>query len=161
MTMNDTLATAGWLVLRLGMGSLFLNAAWACGKDRAAFRWTRDMVAVIAPRHAAPLAAAGVAMMGLGGLSVLLGGYGRIGAALLALFLAPGTAIHLRSRAVAGALAARLSPALPAGLRPTLTELDVSARMAHYSSALKNVALLTVSLFLVAVGTGPYSLAPF
>ncbi|MBH1933853.1 hypothetical protein I5Q34_06015 [Streptomyces sp. AV19] len=157
--MDGTLAAVGWLLLRLGVGGLFLNAAWACGKDRAAIRWTRDATAVVFPRFAGPLALLGIAVMALGGLSVLLGAYGRIGGAALALFLVPATLIHLRGRAEATALAGRLAPELSAGLRPSLAVLGASAAMAHYSSALKNVALFFVALCFVAAGTGPYSLA--
>lgn len=157
--MDGTLATVGWLLLRLGTGGLFVNAAWACGKDRAALRWTRDATAVVLPRFAGPLALLGVAVMGLGGLSVLLGAYGRVGAAALALFLPPATLIHLRSRAEATALAGRMTPDVPAELRPQLAVLGASAAMAHYSSALKNVALFFVVLYFVLAGTGPYSLA--
>ncbi len=56
-------------------------------------------------------------------------------------------------------LARQLALVIPAESASQLTALGVSAQLAHYSSALKNLTLLTVALFIAAVGTGPYSLA--
>jgi uncharacterized membrane protein YphA (DoxX/SURF4 family) len=148
---------AGWLALRLGVGLLFLNAAWACGKNAAARQWTIEETAILfRPPLAKPFALIGIGVMGLGGLLVLLGLFGRVGGLMLAGFLVPGAVIHFRKRNEADVLAAELRPLTTVPDR--LDVLHVSARLGHHSSALKNLALVGVTLFMAAVGTGPWSM---
>jgi hypothetical protein len=167
----EWLCIAGWLTLRLGVGLLFLNAAWACGKNTAARKWTEIETAILVPPPYAKLCSLiGIMTMGLGGTSVLFGLYGELGGLMLAGFLVPGAMIHFRKMKEVDALVAQLRPpaSVPApAVAPTppadaplgpLDVLAVSARLGHYSSALKNLALVGVMLLIAAVGTGPWSL---
>ncbi len=146
----------GWIVLRIGFAWLFLNAAWACGKDAAARQWTADETSILFPRHAMLFALGGIATMGLGGLFVLLGGWiGRLGGAMIAGFVVMGAIIHLRQMKRADDLAARLRVEKSGINDEVLTTLTVSARLGHKSSALKNFAIAAVGLFIALAGTGP------
>lgn len=81
--------------------------------------------------------ASGVVIL-LGGLSVLLGVYPKVGAALLVVFLVPAAVLMHRFWGVPDPMAA-------------------AAQMAHFN---KNLALAGAALLILYFGTGPFSLAP-
>ena len=148
------------LLLRAGLGLLYLNAAWSCGKDQAARDWTTAETALVFKRNPRFFAMAGIAIMGLGGASILLGIFPRLGGLLLAGFTAGGVLIHFTQRDRAAHLQARHLESLPAPARAgldtaVLQELTTSATLGHHSSALKNLTLIAVALFFTLYGGGP------
>ena len=101
--------------------------------------------------------------MGLGGASILLGLFTRLGALGLTAFVIMGARIHLiqSKRAFQLQQAVERSVPDPDGKRldtKTLAELAVSASLAHYSSAVKNFALAGATAFLVLFGAGDWAL---
>lgn len=93
-----------------------------------------------AAAHGVPAAALLVPLSGVmafvGGLSVALGYYARVGALLLALFLLPVTLV----------------------MHPFWAIPDPEAARMQYVSFLKNVALFGATLFIAHFGAGPISL---
>jgi uncharacterized membrane protein YphA (DoxX/SURF4 family) len=151
-------SAASWLILRVGYGLLFLNAAWACGKDAAARQWTIDETSIVFPRHTNFFAYSGIAIMGLGGASILSGLASQWGGLALFFFLIPGAWIHFRQMGRADALTETIKGKLMSPT-PELGTLQVSAKLGHYSSALKNLTLATGALFFGIHGSGPLSLS--
>ncbi|MEQ1934776.1 MAG: hypothetical protein ABL962_13025 [Fimbriimonadaceae bacterium] len=147
-----------WLLFRVGYGLLFINAAWACGKNKAARQWTVDETGIVFPKYTKFFAYCGIAIMGLGGASILLGLSAQWGALALFVFLLPGALIHFRQMKRADILLGKIKNQLAAA-PPDLDMLHISARLGHYSSALKNLALSSGCLFIGIQGSGPYSLA--
>jgi uncharacterized membrane protein YphA (DoxX/SURF4 family) len=147
----DHLHIAAWLTLRVTYGLLFLLSAGVLAWDwRRSVERGRPLLGALA----GPGTAAAGAVMAAGGLSVALGVYGRVGAALLALFLVPATAVHvLELRRARRAGQGRVEPG-----GNVIAELSASAATAHLDSALKNTALAGVAVFLMVMGTGPGSL---
>ena len=113
------------------------------------------MSPILFPKYGRLFAYGGIAIMGFGGLSVLLGLCGRVGGAMLAVFLVMGAMIHFLQMGRVDKLSVTIKERLPTELQDTLTTLTASARLAHYSSALKNLALAAVAIFFAMVGTGP------
>ena len=100
---------------------------------------------------------AGIAIMGVGGLSILLGVMPRLGGAMLAAFVLE-RGHSLQADGPGRCDVHTLGSRLPDGADGVLQTLQVSARLGHKSSALKNLALAAVGLFFVLSGSGPYSL---
>jgi uncharacterized membrane protein YphA (DoxX/SURF4 family) len=150
------LQALAFLVLRVSYSFVFLNAAWQCGKDRNGLQWTIEESRILFGKYAPLFGPAGIAVMGLGGLSILLGVYAEIGGGMLAFFVLPGALIHLRKRDEAG----RLGAAIPVSEadKPRLGQLAVSAVLGHYGSAMKNFSLFGPGAFLAMMGSGAWSL---
>jgi uncharacterized membrane protein YphA (DoxX/SURF4 family) len=99
----------------------------------------------------------GIAVMALGGLSVLLGIFPRLGAVALALFLVPAAMIHFRKAAQAAALKqAFLSEhGGSSAARTTVQQLGDLAWIGNFTSALKNLILIAPTLYLALAGVEP------
>jgi uncharacterized membrane protein YphA (DoxX/SURF4 family) len=154
------------IILRFSLAALFLRAAWACGKNREARQWTESETALLFPTNTRFFALGGIAIMGIGGASILLGFFTRLGALALTGFVITGARIHLIQRQRAFQLEQSVERSVPAtdggGVdRKTLSELAVSASLAHYSSALKNYALAGATAYLVLFGPGDWALVDF
>src|SRR5579862_3364224 len=88
---HDTASIVGWILARLGVGYVFLFAAWMNTRNATSRQWTVDQTELIltflptpSRRRVAKLCAiAGMAMMYGGGVSVLIGLEGRVGATAL------------------------------------------------------------------------------
>jgi uncharacterized membrane protein YphA (DoxX/SURF4 family) len=159
----NTIDNAAVLILRLALGALFLNAAWACGKNSQARQWTESETALLFPHNAKLFSLGGIAIMGLGGATILLGLFTRLGALGLTVFVVMGAMIHLTQskRAFQLQQAVERSVPDPDGKQldtKALAELAVSASLAHYSSAVKNFALAGATAFLVLFGPGDWAL---
>jgi uncharacterized membrane protein YphA (DoxX/SURF4 family) len=155
------LAPFAWLLFRATYSWVFLNAAWQCGKSRAGIEWTIAESSILFGRMATVLGPLGILVMAFGGLSILLGAFAELGGIMLAMFLVPGTVIHLRKRREAASLAGNIRSRLEAGSPPmqSLDALTVLADLGHYSSAMKNISLLGPAVFFAVMGPGPYALA--
>jgi len=162
----ETLNIAGWLVVRLTMAYVYLYALYMNTHDAAARSWLIEHTAYLFPKTPEPQrtkfakigALLGMAMMLLGGVSILLGLEGRIGGLLLVLFTAGGIYQHRREREVAMAIAAKVEPLVPQAAKADFSTLQWSAYSGHISSGLKNWALCGISFGFLAWGTGPWSI---
>jgi uncharacterized membrane protein YphA (DoxX/SURF4 family) len=162
-----TLNLIGWLAVRVTIGYVYLFALYMNTRDSAARKWTLDHTAYMFPKLREPnrtriallFAVAGMAMMGLGGVSILLGLEGRIGAFLLLIFTAGGIYSHKCEREVAMAVSAKIEPSIPPEIKPDFMTIQWSAFSGHFSSGLKNWALCGVCMAVIAWGTGPLSLS--
>jgi uncharacterized membrane protein YphA (DoxX/SURF4 family) len=94
----------GAMLVRPAMGLLFLVSAFACGKNASARQAAAADTALVFPRRPELFLLAGISIMALGGLSVLLGIFPRLGALALAAFLVPAAMIHFRKARQAIAL---------------------------------------------------------
>lgn len=156
----DQLQTIAWIALRVAIGVLFINAAWACGKDEAAIKWTEQETSILFPRYSRLFAIGGILIMGLGGASILLGMKPCFGGTALAIFVILGATIHLRQMNKADSIGLQIKEQLHQTNNLLVETLTTSAHLAHYSSALKNYALAGVLIFVAIIGTGPFSLWP-
>jgi hypothetical protein len=77
---------------------------------------------------------------------------------MLAAFVLGGAVIHFRQMGRVDAICNQLGRRFQDGADGALQLLQVSARLGHKSSALKNLALAAVGMFFVLSGSGPYSL---
>jgi uncharacterized membrane protein YphA (DoxX/SURF4 family) len=154
-----TLEEAGPLLIRVTIGLLFLISAFMCGKDAAARQAAAADTALVFPRRSELYLCGGIAIMALGGLSVLLGIFPRLGALVLTLFLIPAAMIHFRkasqARALEEAFRAAARPKPNAAARNTVTELGELAVMGNFTSALKNLILMAPTLYLALAGVEP------
>jgi len=94
----------------------------------------------------------------LGGLSVLLGIFPRLGALVLRLFLIPAAMIHFRKARDAAALkdAILAGPAgKSGGARQSIAALGDSAVLGNFISALKNLSLMALTLYVALAGAEP------
>jgi uncharacterized membrane protein YphA (DoxX/SURF4 family) len=162
----QTLDLIGWLAVRVALGYVYLLALYKNTVPAGAWKWTVDHTAYMFAKVPEPrrtslaklFAVAGMAMMLLGGLSVLLGIEGRLGALLLLVFTVGGVYSHKREREVAMELAQKVSPLVPSAGKDDFTTLQWSAFSGHYSSGLKNWALCGICVGIICWGTGPDSI---
>jgi len=125
------------LLARLMIVAIFLMSAVA-GKIMN-FNGTVELMAAQGVPSPTILLGGAIAFLLLGGLSILLGLWGRFGALLLLIFLAAATYYFHDFW--------KLPPDTP----PERMQMEVI-------SFLKNLALMGTMLFLIANGTGPWSL---
>jgi len=148
----------GSLLIRVTIGLLFLISAFVCVKDAGARKAATADTALVFPWHSELFMLAGVALMAAGGLSVLLGIFPRLGALALTLFLIPAAMIHFRKAREAAALKDRIL-AGPAGKssdgRQAVAALGDSAVIGNFTSALKNLNLMALTLYVALAGTEP------
>ncbi len=131
------------LIIRVTIGALFVISAYTCSKDAGARQGAMADTALLFPSRPELFTLAGVLVMLLGGLSVLLGIFPRLGALALTLFLIPAAMIHFRKAGQAVALkdAILAGPAgKSSGTRQSVAALGNSAVLGNFTSALKNLA---------------------
>ena len=148
----------GALIIRVTIGLLFVISAYMCSKDAAARQGAIADTALVFPWRAELFTLAGVLLMLLGGLSVLLGIFPRLGALTLTLFLIPAAMIHFRKARQAAALkdAMLAGPAgKSGGARASITALGESAVLGNFTSALKNLTLMALTLYVALAGAEP------
>lgn len=150
------LEDAGSLLLRLAVGWLFLMGAWGSVKDQGARDFTTSETALVFKWRPRLFAYTGIAMMGLGGLSIVLGVFPRLGALALTIFLFGGAMIHFAKRRQLLAYEKQIEPALTgdggARARGTLRALTDAGVMGHFTAGLKNFALAGATAYLVLAG---------
>jgi len=146
------------LIIRVTIGLLFVVSAYACSKDEGARQGAMADTALVFPSRPELFTLAGVLLMLLGGLSVLLGIFPRLGALALTLFLIPAAMIHFRKARQAAALkdAILAGPAAKSsGVRQSITALGESAVLGNFTSALKNLSLMPLTLYVALAGAEP------
>ena len=125
MDLNETAE----FIVRITVGVLFVNAAWACGKDDAARQWTITETGLLFKSHTKLFAYGGVLIMGVGGISLIFGLFPRVGGFSLAAFLVPGAMIHFIQRRRAFELEEQIVDSAGSGAsasnKDTLKELAV------------------------------------
>ena len=164
--MEQVANTSGWLIARITMAYVFLYAAWLNTRNRDSWNWTVGQTMLIlgvfpeAKRHRAAVycAIAGMIMMYGGGVSVLFGLEGRLGALALMIFSALGMGIHRVNREQALSLGKSIGAAAPA-VNDQAQNLAWSAFGGHLSSGLKNVTLIGTNALFLLHGTGPLSIS--
>ncbi len=146
----------GALLLRLTAGALFLMGTWASGKTREARDFTTAETSLVFKTNPRLFAYLGIAMMSLGGLSIIFGVFPRTGALALTIFLVGGAAIHFAKCAQLTGYAKTIEPALAgdgAGpARRALDELTQAGVLGHFVAGLKNYALTGATAYLVLTG---------
>jgi uncharacterized membrane protein YphA (DoxX/SURF4 family) len=159
----EALQIIGWLAVRVSMGYVYLFAFYKNTQNTAARQWLVEHTAYMFPSVPEPrrtqwarwFAVIGAASMLLGGLMVLLGIEGRIGALLLLGFTAGGIYQHRRECEVATALGEKLAGEIPEQAKRDAGVLQWSGYSGNYSSGLKNWELCGVCIAVVCWGTGP------
>ena len=163
----NTLNTIGWLALRGSFAYVYLWAFYKNTKDAAARQWTYEHTGYLFTKLAEPwrrwltllFAVGGMAMMSIGGVSILLGLEGRIGALLVLIFTAGGVYSHKLECDVATATAQKIAPLIPDAAKADFSTVQWSAFAGNYSSGLKNWALCGVCAGIMCWGTGPLSIS--
>jgi uncharacterized membrane protein YphA (DoxX/SURF4 family) len=150
-----TLEQIGALIIRVTVGLLFVISAYVCSKDSAARQGAIADTALVFPWRTELFTMAGVLLMLLGGLSVLLGIFPRLGALTLTLFLIPAAMIHFRKARQATALKDAMLAGPAGAARESVTALGESAVLGNFTSALKNLTLMALTLYVALAGTEP------
>ena len=150
-----TLEQIGALIIRVTVGLLFVISAYVCSKDSAARQGAIADRALVFPWRTELFTMAGVLLMLLGGLSVLLGIFPRLGALTLTLFLIPAAMIHFRKARQATALKDAMLAGPAGAARESVTALGESAVLGNFTSALKNLTLMALTLYVALAGTEP------
>lgn len=156
MSLRLYITDAAWLVLQLGVGYLFMSAAWGCWRFRD---WTIAETSLLFGKRGPLLAYCGMGIMAFGGAAVFVGAHGGFagfvtrGAALaLSMFVLFGAKIHTMDQAEARRLQTVIGADLKSGR--AVEDLANSAVFAHVANVNKNRALAAVCLFL-ALGPNP------
>ncbi len=146
-----TLEELGSLLIRISVAWLFLTGFWY---DVRSFKSTEEETGLLFKWHTDFFATAGMILMGAGAVSILLGIFPRLGALALATFLIPASFIHFRSRDAAAELKKKVLDrgAADQSLKDDIDELGTLGSVGHYSSGLKNLALIGPMLYLVLAG---------
>ena len=150
-----TLEQIGALIIRVTVGLLFVISAYVCSKDSAARQGAIADTALVFPWRTELFTMAGVLLMLLGGLSVLLGIFPRLGALTLTLFLIPAAMIYFRKARQATALKDAMLAGPAGAARESVTALGKSAVLGNFTSALKNLTLMALTLYVALAGTEP------
>lgn len=146
--------------LRLGIAFLYIYAAFMNSKDKISLQWTIDNTRPLFRNTSFEkneqvirvFAYCGIAIMYIGGASVLFGIEARLGAILLLAFTIGGTIIHNRQRLDARKLALNNSS------NPVLSGIAWSAFAAHFANILKNICLFLILLFIFFCGVGKHTI---
>lgn len=166
--MNTSLSTIAWILARLSVAYVFLYAAWQNTRNATAREWTVGQTALLlgfvptAQRRQVSVlcAIAGMIMMYGGGISILIGLEGRIGACALIVFSAMGMGIHRANRQLALQSAAAIAGEAP-NVKDKAEALGWSAYGAHLAAGLKNIALIGINalflLYLSDSAGGPWA----
>mgnify|MGYP002626204012 CR=1 FL=1 len=151
--MNST--DIAWLVLRAVFAWMFLYPVPGLLRD---WSTTVETTSLFFKRQPQLCAAAAIAVMVSGGIMVLLGAYGRVGAAGLCVFSLGGARVHYQLAALAGNV--RLTSDADPHNAEEAKRLSTLAVVGHVTSAQKNFVLTAVAAFIVLMGTGPWSMWP-
>ena len=146
-----TLEELGSLLIRISVAWLFLTGFWF---DVRGFKSTEKETGLVFKWHTDFFATAGMVMMGVGAVSILFGIFPRLGALALVIFLVPASVIHFRSRDAAADLKQKILDH-GAGDGPSKDDIDALGALGfvgHFSSGLKNLALIGPTLYLVLAG---------
>ncbi len=134
-----------WIVLRIVYAWMYLYPLIALFKN---WQGTIDTTALLFKKQPKTFTIASVLVMIIGGLSILLGIYARIGGILLLIFNIGGAYIHYQL--------ANRAKAFSANPNSILVNLAV---LGNVSSAQKNFVLAAVAFFFMLQGSGFWSIA--
>ena len=147
----ETLADIGWLVMRISIAWLFLWPLPGLLKD---WPGTVGATSLVFPVPGLTTLA-GVAVMLVGGISVGVGIYGRIGAAALALYCVGGVLVHMALSRQPGTLVEGLH--LEGQAEATARTAAAIGAVGHVTSAWKNWVIAGACTFIALAGTGRWS----
>lgn len=142
-----------WIILRFAYAWVFLYPVSGLVKN---WSGTVATTGLLFKKFPELFAGVSVLVMAVGGLSILFGIYGRVGAAVLLVFNLGGAVIHYRIADQAQNTS--LSAAASAEDHKTVELLAMTAAVGHTTSAWKNFVLAAVAFFFLLQGTGPWSL---
>lgn len=145
-------------LLRFAIAFLYIYAAYRNSKDQISLQWTIENTKPLFrnTKFAENIsvikfsAYSGIAIMYVGGISVLIGLEARLGALLLLAFTIGGTVIHNRQKNDAKEIATKNAS------NTELSSTAWSAFAAHFANILKNISLILILAFLVLNGVGKY-----
>lgn len=140
-------------MLRIVYAWMFLYPAVGLVKDWPTTVQTTALLFKWKPKL---FAAGSVVVMVAGAIMILLGVYGRAGAAGLCAFCLGGARIHYRLASLAGDV--KLSSTASPDDVAAAGQLTTLAVVGHVTSAEKNIVLAAVAFFFLLMGTGPWSL---
>jgi uncharacterized membrane protein YphA (DoxX/SURF4 family) len=104
------------------------------------------------------MAAGASALLLLGGLSLMLGFYTRLGALMLLVFLVPATRIHALIMEMAANGASILSTSADEQALQSIETLRNIAMQGHQANVMKNIVIAVVVFTILGCGAGPLSL---
>lgn len=164
--MDITLTPFAWLIARAAIAHVFLYAAWMNTKDSASRESTISLTKLILgfipeqQRHqAATLCTAlGMIMMYAGGISVLLGVEGRLGALALMFVSVLGIFVHqaMGAQALIDAKGIKIEP----DIKERVVSLGFSAYGANAAAGIKNIIIIGVCVLFI-VNAGGEALGPW
>jgi uncharacterized membrane protein YphA (DoxX/SURF4 family) len=138
-----------WLILRIVYAWMFLYPLKDLLKDwQGALSLTKLVVPF--PKLVPLFTFAMLAIMLLGGLSILLGFYGQLASAALLVYCLMGARVHYCLANKAKKLNLKENGACKEAIQLAI--------LGHVTSAQKNFVLAAVACFFILMGTGPYSL---
>ena len=146
------IAGVGWLALRLSVAWLFLWPLPGLLKDWSTTVATTSLVFPL-PTLTTFL---GLLVMPLGAISIALGVYGRIGAALLAAYCIGGAFVHMALARQSQSLINELT--IPQNQHATAQKVAKIGAVGNITSAWKNWTVAGSCIFMALVGTGQWSL---
>ncbi len=143
-----------WLVLRLAVAWMFFVPLSALIAD---WQTTRALTRLVTKYFVGVVSVMYVAIMVVGGLSILLGFYAQIGGILLCIYCLFGIRVHFQMAKMIGR--SELPPSCIEQGEQAFSRLQMLGILGQVSSGQKNVVLAAISLVFAVVGTGPYSLS--
>lgn len=141
-----------WLMLRIVFGGLFL---WPIKSFLTNFNMAAKIAGYLIPVAQKFFAAVMIAVMFLGGLSIIVGFYAQIAGLVLMFYCLFGVVVHQR-------LAKRINE-LYTDMKSSPVEIQeiheacTLGIIGHETSAQKNIVLAAVGLFIFLMGSGPLS----
>lgn len=147
------LTAIAFLILRISIAWLFLSPL-----KQFIPRWktTVEMVRFLIPFQPQLFSILMIAAMFLGSLSILFGFYAQVGAVLLAIQCLLGFCIH--NKYVKKIMGLHLSVDSTESDRKILQCAKGLGIMGNKTSGQKNLIIAVILLFIILVGSGPYSL---
>ena len=153
-----TLEHIAALIIRVTIGLLFVISAYVCSKDRGARQGAMADTALVFPRRTELFTHRRGAVDAAGRVVGAARHLPRLGALALTLFLVPAAMIHFRKARQAAALkdAILAGPAgKSSGARQSIIALGNSAMLGNFTSALKNLDLMALTLYVALAGAEP------
>lgn len=144
---------AAFLVLRIIIAWLFLFPLKVLLSDWPA---AVDTVKLVAPIFPGLFAVLMVLVMIVGAVSILLGAFAQVGAALLLIYCLVGVVVHYKLAGLATQLT--LSESASKDDRAISQKLTALAVLGNQTSGQKNIVIAAALFFILMIGSGPFSL---
>lgn len=151
--MNQTIThELAWIVLRVIYGWIFLWPIPMLLKDWDA---TKEFVGILFPKNREFFAGFMIIAMPLAAICIIIGFWGQIGGALLAIISLMGVRVHFQL--AKGSKLLKLSDSASSKDVIQFDNVRLLSAMGHIGSAQKNIVLMAVGIFFMLQGTGPLS----